>query len=178
MGDAVKIEGLAELRDLLGAGTKRAAQGWLTKLMKSCGDIIVPTLEDAAPQEWGTLRDSIIEQRLRTVTDGDGMTIEVVYGPKKGISWGSHQEFGWHNRGHIDYEDEMKPDKKGHLRKIAKREDDGKTVKRLSDATEDHEGTHWMQNAWESKQDSIMATIEAEVEVMCDSIKMRRGNNG
>src|ERR1700733_5472224 len=131
----IKIYGIDPLKRLLDSATQESAKYFLTQIVTSCGPIIKEAFKDGAPVEAGVLEESIVEQ-----VEGDGFQMKAMYGPMKGIFWGSLQEFGWNQKGHVLTV--RGRDRRKYRVRLTK---DGPAIA----------GTHWMQRSWEGVKDKV-----------------------
>lgn len=89
----ITIDGLDDLSTLLTQRAPQSAKRYLKKCLDGGADIFKAEAEANAPKESGTLAGNIVTKTEFESGDGDtSLTIKI--GPKKGIKWGSLQEFG------------------------------------------------------------------------------------
>lgn len=94
MSDAVQIEGLAELSDLLQNETVRAAKRYLRNCIEPCSQIVLDAAAETVPVGHGVLEEALGYEVGRWQNDDGESSIEIRIGPLKGYFWGSIQEFG------------------------------------------------------------------------------------
>ena len=151
----IKIYGIDPLKRLLDSATQDSAKYFLTQIVTSCGPIIKEAFKAGAPVEDGVLEESIVEQ-----VEGDGFQMKAMYGPQLGIFWGSLQEFGWQQKGHV---------------KTVKEKGKRKVRIRLSPDGRKVPGSHWMQNSWEGIKDKVLDQTIAEAQNIPKYLEERRG---
>lgn len=89
----IVVEGLDQLSDMLTNIAPTAAKRWMRKVVGEGADVTQKAVEDNAPVYVGVLEESIVQRA--SFESGDGETeLTIDIGPKKGIFWGSIQEFG------------------------------------------------------------------------------------
>lgn len=94
MSDAIQIEGLKELSDLLTELTPRAAKRYLRRCAEPAAEVVLTALHETVPVNVGILEEEL-SYSVRFLNDGgDETTMEVKIGPEKPAFWGSLQEFG------------------------------------------------------------------------------------
>ncbi len=89
----IEIEGLSELSDRLEHLAPRVAKRYLSKAGDAAALVVIDAAENTVPVEVGVLEESIVSAKSWE-DDGEATTMTVEIGPKKGIFWGSLQEFG------------------------------------------------------------------------------------
>lgn len=94
MGKSIEITGLKELSEMLTQIAPKAAKSYVVKCAKPAAQVIVEAMQDTAPSEVGTLRDSIIFRNQWGQADDGGEALTTSVGPNKHVPWGMWQEFG------------------------------------------------------------------------------------
>jgi HK97 gp10 family phage protein len=93
VSDAIQIEGLKDLSDLLTELTPRAAKRYLRRCAEPAAQVVLDALHETVPVGVGILEEQL-SYSVRFLNDGDETTMEVRIGPEKPAFWGSFQEFG------------------------------------------------------------------------------------
>jgi len=93
VSDAVTIEGLEELSEMLTTLAPQAAKRYMLRVAKSAAQVVLDAANETVPVGQGILKDALISQ-THWGSDGDQTSLEIEIGPMKGIKWGSMQEFG------------------------------------------------------------------------------------
>jgi len=93
MSDAVTIDGLAELSNLLTELTPRAAKRYLSRCAEPAAQVVLDAMAETVPVGVGILEEELGWQK-HWGSDGDETTMVIEIGPIKGFFWGSLQEFG------------------------------------------------------------------------------------
>jgi hypothetical protein len=93
VSDAVHIDGLAELSNLLTELTPKAAKRYLSRCAEPAAQVVLDAMAETVPVGVGILEEELGWQK-HWGTDGDETTMEIEIGPLKPAFWGSLQEFG------------------------------------------------------------------------------------
>lgn len=93
MSDAVHIDGLKELSNMLTTLTPQAAKRYLSRCAEPAAEVVLDAMHETVPVGSGAL-DANLDWQKKWGTDGDQTTMVITIGPKKGFTWGSMQEFG------------------------------------------------------------------------------------
>jgi HK97 gp10 family phage protein len=90
---AIEIEGLAELSEIFTQIAPRTAKRYLGKAGDAAAQVVINAADETVPVEVGILEESLISEKSWE-NDGESSTMTIEIGPKKGVFWGSLQEFG------------------------------------------------------------------------------------
>ncbi len=133
MSDAVVIEGLAELSELLTQESPRAAKRYLSRAADPAAQVVLDALHETVPVGIGILEEELGSEKH--FEDVDGTTLIIEIGPFKPSSkWGSLQEFG--------SQDVEGTDASGkHFHHTAQ------------------PGQHWVGRAWEASKDKVLERL-------------------
>ena len=133
----VKIEGLAELSELLTQEAPRAAKRYLNRAADPATEVVLDALRETVPVYIGILEEELSSEKHYEDVDG-GTVLTVDIGPLKPASkWGMLQEFG--------SQEVEGTDKSGkHFHHTAQ------------------PGQHWMGRAWESCKDKVLDVFATE----------------
>lgn len=93
MSDAVHIDGLAELSEMLTTLTPQAAKRYLSRCAEPAAQVVLDAMAETVPVGIGILEEELGWQK-HWGNDGDQTTMEIEIGPLKPAFWGSLQEFG------------------------------------------------------------------------------------
>jgi hypothetical protein len=93
MSDAVTIDGLDELSNLLTELTPQAAKRYLSRCAEPAAQVVLDAMAETVPVGVGILEEQLGWQK-HWGSDGDQTTLEIEIGPLKDVFWGSIQEFG------------------------------------------------------------------------------------
>jgi hypothetical protein len=93
MSDAVHIDGLAELSNLLTELTPQAAKRYLSRCAEPAAQVVLDAMAETVPVGVGILEEMLGWQK-HWGSDGDETPMEIEIGPLKPAFWGSLQEFG------------------------------------------------------------------------------------
>lgn len=93
MSDAVHIDGLKELSDLLTELTPKAAKRYLSRCAEPAAQVVLDAMAETVPVGVGILEEQLGWQKHWS-NDGDETTMEIEIGPLKPAFWGSFAEFG------------------------------------------------------------------------------------
>ena len=93
MSDAVQIEGLADLSEVLTTLTAKAAKRYLSRCAEPAANVVLDAMHETVPVDIGILEEEFGWQKHWT-SDGDETVMEIDIGPLKPAFWGSLQEFG------------------------------------------------------------------------------------
>jgi HK97 gp10 family phage protein len=93
MSDAITIDGLKELSDMLTELTPRAAKRYLSRCAEPASQVVLDAMAETVPVAVGYLEEMLGWQK-HWGTDGDQTTMVIEIGPLKPAFWGSLQEFG------------------------------------------------------------------------------------
>jgi hypothetical protein len=137
MSDAVKIEGLAELSELLTQEAPRAAKRYLSRAADPAAQVVLDALHETVPVSIGILEEELGTEK-HFEDDGPDTVLTVEIGPFKPSSkWGSLQEFG--------SQDVEGTDANGkHFHHTAQ------------------PGQHWVGRAWEASRDKVLDVFATE----------------
>lgn len=93
VSDAVHIDGLKELSDLLTELTPKAAKRYLSRCAEPAAQVVLDAMAETVPVGVGILEEQLGWQKHWS-NDGDETTMEIEIGPLKPAFWGSFAEFG------------------------------------------------------------------------------------
>lgn len=93
MSEAITIEGLNDLSNLLTELTPRAAKRYLRRCAEPAAEVVLAAMHETVPVNVGILEEEL-SYSAKFRNDGDETTMEVKIGPEKPAFWGSFQEFG------------------------------------------------------------------------------------
>lgn len=88
----IKIDGLAELSEMLTHESVRTAKRYLVNCAKPAADVVIEAMDETVPVYKDRLEAGLGYQSR--FSDGDGTTLTVNIGPAKSTFWGQFQEFG------------------------------------------------------------------------------------
>lgn len=97
MSDAIHIDGLAELSQMLTELTPQAAKRYLSRCAEPAAQVVLDAMAVTVPVGVGILEESLVWQK-KWANDGDETTMVITIGPNKQAFWGSLQEFGFLGR--------------------------------------------------------------------------------
>ena len=137
MSDMIKIEGLAELSELLTQEAPRASKRYLNRAADPATEVVLDALHETVPVGIGILEEELGSEKHFEDSNG-ATTLTVDIGPFKPSSrWGSQQEFG--------SQDVEGTDSAGrHFHHTAQ------------------PGQHWMGRAWEACRDKVQDVFATE----------------
>jgi HK97 gp10 family phage protein len=93
MSDAITIDGLAELSQLLTELAPAAAKRYLSRCAEPAAQVVLDAMAETVPVGVGILEEQLGWQKHWS-SDGDQTTMVIEIGPLKPAFWGSFQEFG------------------------------------------------------------------------------------
>jgi HK97 gp10 family phage protein len=93
MSEAVHIDGLKELSDMLTTLTPQAAKRYLSRCAEPAAQVVLDAMAETVPVGVGILEEQLGWQK-KWGTDGDETTMNISIGPLKPAFWGSFAEFG------------------------------------------------------------------------------------
>ncbi len=93
MSEAIHIDGLADLSQLLTELTPTAAKRYLSRCAEPAAQVVLDAMAETVPVGVGILEEQL-GWRKKWGSDGDQTTMTIDIGPLKPAFWGSLQEFG------------------------------------------------------------------------------------
>lgn len=89
----IKIDGLAELSEMLTHESARTAKRYLVNCAKPAAEVVIEAADQTVPVDTGRLKGNL-DYQTKFSGGGAGTTLTVRIGPAAGMKWGSLQEFG------------------------------------------------------------------------------------
>jgi HK97 gp10 family phage protein len=93
MSDAIEIEGLAALSEMLTTLAPQAAKRYLSRAAEPAAQVVLDAMAETVPVGIGILEEELGWQK-KWSDNGDETTMEINIGPLRSAFWGSLQEFG------------------------------------------------------------------------------------